>query len=174
MNPTELDFIWVYFAIAWYLVAYWTEAVSSAIVWKDEQTPTCGGMRRVQVQSFPIYFHLKPVPFVNTSGFQHSSSVTQSYRAWSWVIRPAWGYDLSEAMMPYDTNCSATVVQIACSNRLASLILLPKAELSGGLPLLQPHLGVQMAEQEESVKYDKVLPLFYSLLTCFYVSSSLA
>lgn len=37
--------------------------------------------------------------------------------------------DSSEAMMLYDTNCSATVVRLAQSERLASLLLLPKAEL---------------------------------------------
>ncbi|XP_053192915.1 alpha-1-antiproteinase-like isoform X1 [Scomber japonicus] len=35
----------------------------------------------------------------------------------------------SEVMMLYDTNCSATVVQLAFSERLAALLLLPKAEL---------------------------------------------
>ncbi|KAM7395764.1 hypothetical protein PAMA_007172 [Pampus argenteus] len=37
--------------------------------------------------------------------------------------------DSSEVMMLYDTNCLATVVKLACSGRLASLLLLPKAEL---------------------------------------------
>ncbi|XP_059212524.1 alpha-1-antiproteinase-like [Centropristis striata] len=37
--------------------------------------------------------------------------------------------DSSEVMMLYDTNCSATVVRLTCSERLASLLLLPKAEL---------------------------------------------
>ncbi|XP_047430506.1 alpha-1-antiproteinase-like [Mugil cephalus] len=37
--------------------------------------------------------------------------------------------DSSEVMMLYDTNCSATVVRLAHSERLASLLLLPKAEL---------------------------------------------
>ncbi|XP_033504278.1 serine protease inhibitor A3N-like [Epinephelus lanceolatus] len=37
--------------------------------------------------------------------------------------------DSSEVMMLYDTNCSATVVQLAYTERLASLLLLPKAEL---------------------------------------------
>ncbi len=37
--------------------------------------------------------------------------------------------DSSEVMMLYDTNCSATVVRLAQSERLASLLLLPKAEL---------------------------------------------
>ncbi|XP_044232208.1 alpha-1-antiproteinase-like [Thunnus albacares] len=37
--------------------------------------------------------------------------------------------DSSEVMMLYDTNCSVTVVQLARSERLASLLLLPKAEL---------------------------------------------
>nr|XP_046229923.1 alpha-1-antiproteinase F-like [Scatophagus argus] len=37
--------------------------------------------------------------------------------------------DSSEVMMLYDTNCSATVVRLAQSERLASLFLLPKAEL---------------------------------------------
>ncbi|XP_023286059.1 alpha-1-antitrypsin-like protein CM55-MS [Seriola lalandi dorsalis] len=37
--------------------------------------------------------------------------------------------DSSEVMMLYDTNCSATVVRLAHSKRLASLLLLPKAEL---------------------------------------------
>ncbi|XP_073348510.1 alpha-1-antiproteinase F-like [Pagrus major] len=37
--------------------------------------------------------------------------------------------DSSEAMMLYDTNCSATVVRLAQSERLASLLLLPKGEL---------------------------------------------
>lgn len=37
--------------------------------------------------------------------------------------------DSSEVMMLYDTNCSATVVRLARSDRLASLLLLPKAEL---------------------------------------------
>ncbi|XP_040919839.1 alpha-1-antiproteinase F-like [Toxotes jaculatrix] len=37
--------------------------------------------------------------------------------------------DSSEVMMLYDTNCSATVVRLALSKHLASLLLLPKAEL---------------------------------------------
>lgn len=37
--------------------------------------------------------------------------------------------DSSDVMMLYDTNCSATVVQLAQSERLAWLLLLPKAEL---------------------------------------------
>ncbi len=37
--------------------------------------------------------------------------------------------DSSEVMMLYDTNCSATVVRLAQSERLVSLLLLPKAEL---------------------------------------------
>lgn len=37
--------------------------------------------------------------------------------------------DSSEVMMLYDTNCSATVVRLAYSGHLASLLLLPKAEL---------------------------------------------
>ncbi|XP_070844156.1 alpha-1-antiproteinase-like [Chaetodon trifascialis] len=37
--------------------------------------------------------------------------------------------DSSDVMMLYDTNCSATVVRLAQSDRLASLLLLPKAEL---------------------------------------------
>nr|XP_010795986.1 PREDICTED: alpha-1-antiproteinase F-like [Notothenia coriiceps] len=37
--------------------------------------------------------------------------------------------DSSEVMMLYDTNCSATVVRLEYSERLASLLLLPKAEL---------------------------------------------
>ena len=37
--------------------------------------------------------------------------------------------DTSEVMMLYDTNCSATVVRMAFSERLASLLLLPKGEL---------------------------------------------
>ncbi|XP_071334754.1 alpha-1-antiproteinase F-like [Trachinotus anak] len=37
--------------------------------------------------------------------------------------------DSSEVMMLYDTNCSATVVRLAHSKHLASLLLLPKAEL---------------------------------------------
>lgn len=37
--------------------------------------------------------------------------------------------DSSDVMMVYDTNCSATVVRLAQSQRLASLLLLPKAEL---------------------------------------------
>lgn len=37
--------------------------------------------------------------------------------------------DSSDVMMLYDTNCSATVVQLAPSERLAWLLLLPKAEL---------------------------------------------
>ncbi|XP_072218561.1 alpha-1-antitrypsin-like protein GS55-MS isoform X1 [Leuresthes tenuis] len=37
--------------------------------------------------------------------------------------------DSSEVMMLYDTNCSATVVRMAFSERLASLLLLPKGEL---------------------------------------------
>lgn len=37
--------------------------------------------------------------------------------------------DSSEVMMLYDTNCSATVVRLAQSERLATLLLLPKAEL---------------------------------------------
>lgn len=37
--------------------------------------------------------------------------------------------DTSEVMMLYDTNCSATVVRLAQSERLATLLLLPKAEL---------------------------------------------
>lgn len=37
--------------------------------------------------------------------------------------------DSSDVKMLYDTNCSATVVQLAQSERLASLLLLPKAEL---------------------------------------------
>ncbi|KAG7244275.1 hypothetical protein INR49_004413 [Caranx melampygus] len=37
--------------------------------------------------------------------------------------------DSSEVMMLYDTNCSATVVRLAHSKRLASLLLLPKSEL---------------------------------------------
>ena len=37
--------------------------------------------------------------------------------------------DSSEVMMLYDTNCSATVVRLAFSKRLASLLLLPKGEL---------------------------------------------
>lgn len=39
------------------------------------------------------------------------------------------GDDSSEVMMLYDTNCSATVVQPFRSERLATLLLLPKAEL---------------------------------------------
>lgn len=39
------------------------------------------------------------------------------------------GDDSSEVMMLYDTNCSATVVQPSQSERLATLLLLPKAEL---------------------------------------------
>uniref|UniRef100_UPI003AB0B284 protein Z-dependent protease inhibitor-like n=1 Tax=Centroberyx gerrardi TaxID=166262 RepID=UPI003AB0B284 len=37
--------------------------------------------------------------------------------------------DSSELRMLYDTNCSATVVRLPYSGRLASLLLLPKAEL---------------------------------------------
>uniref|UniRef100_A0A3Q1B6A9 Serpin domain-containing protein n=2 Tax=Amphiprion ocellaris TaxID=80972 RepID=A0A3Q1B6A9_AMPOC len=37
--------------------------------------------------------------------------------------------DSSEVMMLYDTNCSATVVRLPGSDRPASLLLLPKAEL---------------------------------------------
>ncbi|KAM3860875.1 uncharacterized protein ACN63O_015136 [Diretmus argenteus] len=37
--------------------------------------------------------------------------------------------DSSELRMLYDTNCSATVVKLPYSGRLASLLLLPKAEL---------------------------------------------
>lgn len=37
--------------------------------------------------------------------------------------------DSSEVRMLYDTNCSATVVQPAQAERLAWLLLLPKAEL---------------------------------------------
>ncbi|KAM4529207.1 serine protease inhibitor A3N-like [Fundulus diaphanus] len=37
--------------------------------------------------------------------------------------------DSSEVMMLYDTNCSATVVRLAFTGRLASLFLLPKGEI---------------------------------------------
>lgn len=37
--------------------------------------------------------------------------------------------DSADVMMLYDTNCSATVVQLAPAGRLAWLLLLPKAEL---------------------------------------------
>lgn len=37
--------------------------------------------------------------------------------------------DDSDVMMLYDTNCSATVVRLALSEHVASLLLLPKAEL---------------------------------------------
>lgn len=37
--------------------------------------------------------------------------------------------DSSEVMILYDTNCSATVVQPVQSERLTTLLLLPKAEL---------------------------------------------
>ncbi|KAM4713101.1 alpha-1-antiproteinase F-like [Anableps anableps] len=37
--------------------------------------------------------------------------------------------DSSEVMMLYDTNCSATVVRLAFTGRLASLLLLPKGEI---------------------------------------------
>ncbi|KAM9703418.1 alpha-1-antiproteinase-like [Menidia menidia] len=47
-----------------------------------------------------------------------SAEIAMMYRA-----------DSSEVMMLYDTNCSATVVRVAFSERLASLLLLPKGEL---------------------------------------------
>lgn len=37
--------------------------------------------------------------------------------------------DSAEVMMLYDTNCSATVVRLAFTGRLASLLLLPKGEI---------------------------------------------
>ncbi|KAM3603039.1 uncharacterized protein V6R79_015625 [Siganus canaliculatus] len=37
--------------------------------------------------------------------------------------------DSSDVMMLYDTNCSATVVRLAESGRMASLLLLPKADM---------------------------------------------
>lgn len=64
--------------------------------------------------------------------FERRPTVLQSFHRYateSLDVAMMFGDDSSEVMMLYDTNCLATVVMPARSERLATLLLLPNAEL---------------------------------------------
>ncbi|KAM6905880.1 alpha-1-antiproteinase-like [Lycodopsis pacificus] len=72
------------------------------------------------------------VYFKGRQPFARQHTVPRSFQlnaTTSVEVAMMFGDDSSEVMMLYDTNCSATVVRLAHSQRLASLLLLPKAEL---------------------------------------------
>ncbi|XP_068564768.1 alpha-1-antiproteinase 2-like isoform X2 [Cebidichthys violaceus] len=72
------------------------------------------------------------VYFKGSQPFERRHTVPRSFQlnaTTSVEVAMMFGDDSSEVMMLYDTNCSATVVRLAHSQRLASLLLLPKAEL---------------------------------------------
>lgn len=86
----------------------------------------------LRLTSPPFSFHAAALRKSDGLPFERRPTAPQLFRVnatHSVDVAMMFGDDSSEVMMLYDTNCSATVVQPAPAERLATLLLLPKAGL---------------------------------------------